>query len=144
MDESSGVCTLLSITCTTGMTDWVHGDLWLCPDGLLRRSRGWRATIANTGSMGVKDVVDVKNRTTRTIGIEERRQIAGADKRNWWLPWDQITRAKLESGPMSIGLHLILTDGRKLSLRWFRMEGGADELKAAMQPILANAMSREA
>ena len=33
-------CVLISASCTTSWFDWIHGELWLCPDGLLRRSVG--------------------------------------------------------------------------------------------------------
>jgi hypothetical protein len=134
-------CTLLSITCTTGGFDWVHGDLWLCPDGILRRSRGWRVTLRNTGSMGIKDAVDWRNRPTRIIAEGERRQIASVDKRNWWVPWDQISRAKLSSGPLSYGLHLELTDGRKEKFEWLRQDGPADVLMATMTASLGERMT---
>src|SRR3984893_9691580 len=42
---------LLTTSCTTGWADWVHGELWLCPDGLLRLSLGLATTI--TKSLGI-------------------------------------------------------------------------------------------
>jgi hypothetical protein len=129
-------CTLLSITCTTSMADWVHGDLWLCPDGLLRRSRGWLGTLANASSRGVRKVVDPANRPTRTFSAAERLEITGADKRNWWIPWESIVEAKLGHGVLSHGLHLTLTDGRRVSLRWMTGEGGIDLLEERLRILL--------
>ncbi len=130
-------CTQISMTCTTSMTDWVHGDLWLCSDGLLRRSRGWRATMSNVDNRGARQIVDAREiRPTQAFSTEERLQIAASDKRNWWIPWDQIAAAKLGYGPISLGIHVTLNDGRKISLRWFKSEGGMDRIKAAMEPIL--------
>lgn len=130
-------CTQISMTCTTSMTDWVHGDLWLCPDGLLRRSRGWRATISNLDNKGTKASIHPKEaRPTRAFSTDERRQIDASDKRNWWIPWGDVAEAKLGDGPVSLGVHLTLTDGRRVSFRWFKAEGGLDLLKATMAPAL--------
>ena len=119
------------------MADWVHGDLWLCSDGLLRRSRGWRATMSNVDNRGARQHIHPREiRPTRAFTTEERVAIAASDKRNWWIPWDQIAEAKLAYGPISLGIHLTLTDGRKISFRWFKVEGGIELLKATMEPIL--------
>ena len=134
-------CTQISMTCTTSMTDWVHGDLWLCTDGLLRRSRGWRATMSNVDNRGAKQIVDAREVRPTAFTTEERMQIAASDKRNWWISWDQIAEAKLGYGPISLGIRLTLTDGRRISFRWFQGEGGMDLLKAAMSPILGARLS---
>ena len=94
--DTRAACTQISMTCTTSMTDWVHGDLWLCSDGLLRRSRGWRATTSNVDNRGARQIVDPREiRPTQAFSTEERLQIAASDKRNWWIPWDQIAEASL-------------------------------------------------
>jgi hypothetical protein len=38
--------TLLSRACTTGWLDWVWGELWLLPDGVIRVSSGWSDTLS--------------------------------------------------------------------------------------------------
>ena len=141
MQQPQRVCTLLSISSTTAWTDWVHGDLWLCPDGVLRRSRGWRATLANAEKGNVKESVDNSNRPRQTFTDDECRRIAGEDKRNWWVTWGQVSSAKLTSGPMSYGLHLVLTDGRKVSLRWLRQDGPIQPVKAALQEALGDRLA---
>ncbi len=140
-DDTPGVareCTLISITCTTSMRDWVHGDLWLCPDGLLRRSRGWRGTFANAGSRGVRTAVDPNDRPSRTFTASEVTKIAAADKRNWWIPWSSIARATLGYGVLSHGVHLTLADGRRVSLRWMTGEGGYELLKETLEAQLGD------
>lgn len=129
-------CTLISITCTTSMTDWVHGELWLCPEGILRRSRGWRATLGNTGSRGVRTSVDPTDRPGRAFTPSERRDIAATDKRNHWIPWADISEARLGSGVMSHGVHVTLRDGRRVSLRWMAGEGGLELLEEALSARL--------
>jgi hypothetical protein len=134
LDPTAVTCTLVSLSCTTAWTDWAQGELWLCPDGLLRKSRGWLATVA--GSLGSAGRFDHKNRPTRLIGDEERTRIAAAGNRNLWIRWDQIASAKLQSGPMSHALHLRLADNRKVSLRWLRADGSTDFLRSALEEAL--------
>jgi hypothetical protein len=38
---------LLTASCTTGWRDWIHGELWLFADGLLRMRSGLIGTIAH-------------------------------------------------------------------------------------------------
>jgi hypothetical protein len=134
--DEDNVCTLLSITCTTSWTDWVHGDLWLCPDGLLRRSRGWRATFANSSSRGLKRGVDQENRPTRQFSADEIRDIVRSDKRNRWITWEQIERANPGWGLLNHALHVQLLDGRKVSLRWASIDGGFDLLEPVLRDRL--------
>lgn len=124
------------MVCTTSMTDWVYGELWLCPDGLLRRSLGWRATLGNTGSRGVRRMVDPNNPPTRTFTPMELREIAAADKRNHWIPWSDVAEAKLGYGLLSHGIHVTLTGGRRVSLRWMSGEGGYELLKETLSARL--------
>jgi hypothetical protein len=135
-EASAPACTLISISSTTSWIDWVHGDLWLCPDGILRASRGLEATLKNTSKQGFKQSVDAQNRPTQGISLDDCQRVAAADKRNWWITWPEVARAKLQSGPMSHALHLELTDGRKASLRWLRQDGPTDFLRTALQAAL--------
>lgn len=138
MADQSRSCSLLSITCTTGWLDWVHGDLWLCPDGILRRSRGAKSTVGNAESGGMKELVSATHRPTRAFTDDEVAAIARADRRNVWVTWDQVASARLVSGPMSHALHLELRGGRKISLRWLRQEGPADFLRARLVAALGH------
>lgn len=141
MDEGR-TCTLIAITSTTGWLDWVHGDLWLCPDGILRRSRGPKATLENAESKGMKELVHASHPPTRTFTDADCAAIATADKRNVWVTWDQVASARLASGPLSNALHLQLTDGRNLSLRWLRQEGPLDFLRSRLQDALGDRLQR--
>ena len=131
-------CTLVSITSTTGWLDWVHGDLWLCPDGILRRSRGAKATIENAGSDGMNQLISATHRPSRTFTDDEIAAIAQAGKRNVWVTWDQVAKARLTSGPLSNALHLELRDGRNVSLRWLRQEGPTDFLRPRLEAALGD------
>jgi hypothetical protein len=61
--------------------------------------------------------------------------------RNWWITWDQIATARLTSGPMSHALHVRLTDGREVSLRWLRADGPTDFLRTALQESIGNRLA---
>lgn len=39
---------LLATSCTTGWLDWVHGELWLLPDSLVRVRGGFVDTVVNS------------------------------------------------------------------------------------------------
>jgi hypothetical protein len=38
MDDAIRGSTLISASCTTSWFDWIRGELWLCPNGLLARA----------------------------------------------------------------------------------------------------------
>lgn len=103
-------CVLVSAGCTTGWTDWFHGELWCCPDGLLRRSLGLRATIRH----GVSPTVQANNPLVQSFSSGEILSIVDRSKRNRWIPWIAISRAEL-------GLHrldLDLVGGRRRTFMW--------------------------
>jgi hypothetical protein len=117
-------CTLVSASCTTGWTDWVHGELWICPNGLLRRSAG----LGQTMQHGVGPTVDPTMRTTRAFTPDEITGIAKAGKRNRWVSWESIAAAQAKRGPITDSLHLTLRDGRQLKFLWLRVD-------QAMSPV---------
>jgi hypothetical protein len=127
-----GVCRLVSASCTTGWFDWIHGELWLCPDGLLRRPLGLIATVGH----GPGPTVDEANRPTRTFSPLELLQITEAGRRNRWLPWSQISHATLKSGIIDHSLHLELGDGRREKFLWLKVDGGFDLLRVELGRVL--------
>lgn len=125
-------CTLISASCTTSWFDWIHGELWLCPDGLLRRSVGLIATVRHvTGA-----TVDDGNRPRRSFPSSEVHEIATAGRRNRWLPWSQISRATLKRGVMDHSLHLELGAGRREKFLWLKADGGFDLLREEISRAL--------
>ena len=134
--EREAACTLIAASCTTGWFDWIHGELWLCPDGMLRRSLGLRTTISHVDMGGANQTVDPENRPTRAFSSEEVRQIAGAGKRNHWIAWEDVSHATLKGGLVDHSLHLELRDGSRVKFLWLRMDGGGDLLKEALSKSL--------
>lgn len=125
-------CTLITATCTTSWFDWIHGELWLCPDGLLRRSLGLVATLRH----GLGPTVGLQNRPTRRFATHEVEQIAAAGRRNRWVPWTQVTRATLKREVMNDSLHLELLGGRREKFLWLAIDGGFDLLHTELGRVL--------
>jgi hypothetical protein len=131
-DDRALGCTLISASCTTSWFDWIHGELWLCPTGLLRRSVGLVATIGH----GTGPTVNPASRPTRIFGLDEIARILEAGRRNRWIAWSEITRATLKRGVMDHSLHLELGVGRREKLLWLQADGGYDLLEAALSRAL--------
>jgi hypothetical protein len=117
-------CTLVSASCTTSWFDWIHGELWLCEDGLFRRSLGLLTTIGH----GVGPTVDPANRPTRTFGTTEILEIVTRGRRNRWIPWTEIQHATLKLGVADNSLHLDLTGNRREKFLWLAIDGGYEFL----------------
>ena len=119
-------CALVTVTCTTGWFDWTLGELWLCPDGLLRRSRGLVSTV-----MGPR-----YRPPLRAFDPSQVLELIDADPRNKWITWHQISQATLKRGLIDHSLHLELADGRFEKFLWLGGDGGYDTLAAALPRVL--------
>ena len=62
MLPDEGNAQLVTSGCTTGWGDWLWGELWLLPEGLLRLSRGWRGFVAaaTMGMIGTAPIGSVR------------------------------------------------------------------------------------
>jgi hypothetical protein len=130
--SEKGACTLISATCTTGWFDWVHGELWYCPNGLLRRSLGLRATLGH----GTQQTVNPMHRPTRTFAAHELHQISSAGRRNRWVPWNEVTHVTLKRGIVDHSLHVELTGGRREKFLWLSLDGGFDLLSMELGLVI--------
>jgi hypothetical protein len=127
-DERTDVCLLISASCTTGWFDWIHGELWLCPDGLLRRSLGLLATIRHSNRRSV----DPTNRPMRSFRHGEIVQILATSRRNRWITWGEISHAILKRGVLDHSLHLDLLSGGREKFLWLRVDGGYDVVEETL------------
>ena len=132
----SSECTLATASCTTGWTDWIHGELWVCPDGLFRRSLGLRATMAH----GSGPTVDPVARSTKRISAGEIAQ--ATSRRNYWVPWDSVARAELRHGFMTDSLHLQLNDGGRRKFLWLAVDQAQLVLAAALEASIGSRFVR--
>jgi hypothetical protein len=133
-DLSTDACVLISASCTTSWFDWVHGELWLCPNGLLRRSLGVNKTIEH-GNRGNFVTVEKDRRPTRTFTSTEIDAIVHAGRRNRWITWSQVSHATLKRGVIDHSLHLDL-GGRREKFLWLKLDGGYDILEEALTKAL--------
>ena len=124
--------TLISASCTTSWFDWIHGELWLCPNGLLRRSLCLVATLRHGGG----PTLDTRNRPTRDFTQVEIDQIVARGRRNRWIPWSAITKVTLKRGIMDHSLHIELGDRRRERFLWLKVDGGWETLEHALAVAL--------
>jgi hypothetical protein len=120
-------CTLISASCTTSWFDWIHGELWLCDDGLLRRSLGLMTTFAH--SRPIRQTVDPATRPTRVFTANELTEIVAAGRRNRWIRWPEVQQATLKRGVVDQSLHLDLTGDRREKFLWLAIDGGFELLE---------------
>ena len=137
-DRAAISCTLISASCTTGWFDWIHGELWLCPDGILRHALGLGATLRHgMGRGGIRRTVG-EPRPTRIFEAMDIIAILGSDQRNRWITWDEIQHATLKLGIIDHSLHVVLTNGRRGKFLWLQVDGGYEELEAALSKSLGS------
>jgi hypothetical protein len=125
--SNTAVGTLISASCTTGWLDWIHGDLWLLPDGLLRVRSGLGATIRRANERTV-----LENGEKRQFGVGEVERLQGEHKSNFWIPADEIGSARIRNGLLSGRLALTLKSGRRVKLMWLRADRASEPLKRAL------------
>ena len=118
-------CQLVTASCTTGWLDWVHGELWVLPDGLVR----FRTSLATT----------FMHQNQRTVPNEAERQelsdgqiafMLGA-KGSLWIPADKITSAHFRVGRTS-RVNLRMSDAPKIKLLWLRSDRAELPLSTAL------------
>lgn len=117
---------LVSGACTTGWTDWVHGELWLCRSGLLRIRSGMSATLAN----GMDATVDADNRPLILIGSETIERLVRSHRTNRWIPKQEIGEARFHRGITTSRVLIRMRDGASVKLLWPKLDGGLDLLQA--------------
>src|SRR4051794_18176485 len=93
--QGGGVKTgrLISGSATTGWADWIHGELWLFPDGLLRVRTGLGATLRN----GVVKTVPA-TLPTRDFADKEIGELANTHGTNRWVAASLMDSASLHRG----------------------------------------------
>lgn len=125
--EPGGDSILLTTSCTTGWADWVHGELWLCRDGLLRLSLGLPATIAKSFGQGQAAAAPLSS--PRHFDQAEISELLSRKRTNVWVPWIQIREASLRRGLITSRLRLALMDGRAVKFLWLPAPRAFDLLR---------------
>jgi hypothetical protein len=106
---------LIAASCTTGWLDWIHGELWLLPDGLLRIS----TSLVNTAGNGILRTIPHEP-VVRQFTHEEIDDVVARRKRNLWIPAEEIASVKIHTGLLQSRANLSLADGRRQKLLWLR------------------------
>lgn len=118
---------LIAASCTTGWADWIHGELWLLPDGILRARTSLRRTVAN----GARPIPEA-DKSTRTFSVAELAAVKQAHRTNRSIPAESISSASLRRGLMTTRLALRLVDGTRIKLLWVKGEPADTEVPLAL------------
>jgi len=127
----SGPCVLIANSCTTGWFDWAHGELWICPDGLIRRPLGIGFTIRRSLRAGA--AAELRSLLPRT---EMDGATLVADPSATRIAWDDLAAATLKRGIVDHSLHMTLADGRKVKYLWAAGQHDFEALGASLVAAL--------
>ncbi|MGW3415694.1 hypothetical protein [Streptomyces sp. NPDC000888] len=127
---------LVARTCTTGWLDWIHGELWLLPTGLMRVRSGLMASVANSLGSGL-----AAPKPGHTIVYDPTALLAG-HRTNKVIPFDGIERARLHGGITTSGMTVSMTDGTRHKLLWMNSEPARRLLTDRLLPILGDRLAR--
>ncbi|MFE8988612.1 hypothetical protein ACFYMI_12310 [Streptomyces collinus] len=122
---------LIARTCTTGWLDWIHGELWLLPDHLVRIRGGVPATM----TVGLLGPELAPPDTFRTLA-HDPGTIRSAHRTNKVLPLSEIANARIHGGLTTSGMTLSMTDGTRHKLLWMSMEPARGLLRDRLVPLL--------
>ena len=103
-------CVLVTAGCTTGWTDWIHGELWLCPDGLLRRALGLGRTVRHLWFPTVRP----GERQIHSFSAEEVERIVARGRTNVWVAYATIATAWLGDSNLAIETQ----NGQRITFMW--------------------------
>jgi hypothetical protein len=123
---------LISRSCTTGWTDWIHGELWLSPQRLMRRRIGFWRTIGNGLWRTVPSPLPVYDITEEQVLAVEREH-----RTNLAVSWSDVADADLRKGLLTDRLLLRMNDGVRHRLLCFSWDGAFGELAPVVQAIKA-------
>ena len=117
---------IITASCTTGWLDWIHGELWLFPEGLLRVRTSLATTLAHQNLRTVSDEPQ-----GRDFSYDEIKALV-TTKRNLWIEADRIERADVHVGVMTGRVNLRMRGGRKIKLLWLRSDHAERALSTAL------------
>jgi hypothetical protein len=123
--EKKGI--LLSKTATTGWLNWVHGELWLFDDGILRVPLGLIKSALLVGyRYGLR-----RSLHEQVFSLQEFTEITHNPK-NLWIPYTAIGTAKLKHGPGGDELRITTIQGNAHQLLWIPRQDVYDLLGEAL------------
>jgi hypothetical protein len=125
--------TLVTASATTGWLDWIHGELWIFPQGLLRIPSGLGRTMMN----GLGPTVNRQRTKIQRFDSVQFQHLL-AKKSNRWTPREQIVKAYLHQGFSTDRLRLVLIDGRSEKVLWLPIDNAFPALQQVLIAWLGN------
>jgi hypothetical protein len=124
----------VSRSCTTGWLDWIHGELWLTPTGLLRR----RLSLQETRSHGLgPTVTEPLDRVNLKYLLVEHPTIKV-------LLFAEVSHARLVQGVTAHGLRLRMRGGQRHKLLWLIRDPAYRILSEALPTALGERLRHAA
>jgi hypothetical protein len=124
---------LITASATTGWLDWIHGELWLFPNGLLRIPSGLVKTFQN----GIGPTVDTNQLTQCSFDGKILQELLTSQK-NVWVPRESIQKAYLHHGISADRLRLIMGDQRSVKFLWLPWDKASQVLHSTLSEWLGS------
>ncbi|MEW2121715.1 hypothetical protein AB0945_42650 [Streptomyces sp. NPDC005474] len=126
---------LLTRTCTTGWLDWIHGELWLLPEGLMRVRSGLLTTVMNSGGSGLTP------RDPYRLITHDAESVLAAHPTNKLIPFAGMGTTRLHGGVTTSGLEVVMTDGTRHKLLWASWDPARRLLRERLLPLLGTRLT---
>jgi hypothetical protein len=120
---------LIATSCTTGWGDWIHGALWIHPNGLVRTRLGLAQTRERTRGLRGLPPQGGPTPTVTTVDISHPELILAAHKTNKVIEFSNIAAARLHRGKRTDRLNIRMADGVNHKLLWLPQESASDILQ---------------
>ncbi|MFI7576793.1 hypothetical protein [Micromonospora sp. NPDC049497] len=129
---------LITRSCTTGWADWVHGELWLLPDLLVRRRLTLQETRAHKNGRTVPHPLPEAQAASLPLS-----EILSAHPTNKVLALDTVAEARLHRGIMTDRLTLTMRDGSCHKLLWLKVDPAYEVLCQALEEPLGQRLKKD-
>lgn len=124
---------LLTASVTTGWWDWIHGELWLFPNGLLRIPLTlWTTVLHGTGA-----TVNQQQPCWRNFDEKTFADLI-ASRRTRWVPRTHLRKAYLHRGIITDQLWLEVENQRTMHFLWLPWDGAWQPLQSVLSEWLGN------
>lgn len=121
----------ISMAVITGWDDWIHGELWLLPDGLLRVPSGLLRSLGDGLIQSGGQQLHGRG-ARRTFGDGDISAVSSRP-RAYWIRFDEIDAAALRKGIINGRLRVRTRDGDTRKLLWQRTDGVARRLEPVLR-----------
>jgi hypothetical protein len=123
---------LVTARATTGWFDWIHGELWLYPNGLLRLPLGLPATLLH--NVGLSAPSEQK----QPVFHARDNEVDIASQKGLWVPCAAMQKAYLHHGLITDRLRLLVENQPSVKFLWPPQEEAWQLLRTAFTQWLGN------